>query len=79
MDEETDRACIACPAVYVGGEKCPDSGKPGEPLPGVPMVELMDDSGEWLRGAARADAIKRHMLRRPPRLGLRSRHRIERP
>lgn len=25
---------------------------------GVPMVELMDDSGEWLRGAARDEAIQ---------------------
>ena len=32
MDEETDRACIACPATYNGGEKCPDCGEPGEPL-----------------------------------------------
>ena len=26
------RACVACPAVYVGGIKCPDCGEPGEPL-----------------------------------------------
>jgi len=65
MDEETDRACIVCPAVYVGGEKCPDCGEPGEPLPGVPMVALVDDSGEWLRGAARDAAIYSYQQSQP--------------
>ena len=85
-DDDTDRACVSCPAIYTGGIKCPDCGEPGEPVaccgepvmredsrtgqldcvscgwgwepPGVPMVALMDDSGEWLRGSARADASK---------------------
>jgi len=31
-DDDIDRACIACPAIYTGDEKCPDCGEPGEPL-----------------------------------------------
>ncbi len=31
-DDDTDRACIACPAIYTGGVTCPDCGEPGEPL-----------------------------------------------
>jgi hypothetical protein len=31
-DDDTDRACIACPATYTGGIECPDCGEPGEPL-----------------------------------------------
>jgi len=60
MDDESplDRACVACDAIYSGGIECPDCGEPGEPVGGVPMVELMDDSGEWLRGSARDAAIR---------------------
>jgi|2_EtaG_2_1085320.scaffolds.fasta_scaffold196206_2 hypothetical protein len=32
MSGETERACVACDAVYDGPLTCPECGEPGEPL-----------------------------------------------
>ena len=32
--ESTQRACVACDAVYLGELSCPECGEPGEPLCG---------------------------------------------
>ena len=32
MDEQLERACVACDSIYRGGLACPACGEPGEPL-----------------------------------------------
>ena len=32
MDEQLERACVACDEIYRGGLACPACGEPGEPL-----------------------------------------------
>ena len=32
MDEQLQRACVACDEIYHGGLACPACGEPGEPL-----------------------------------------------
>lgn len=63
MDEQLERACVACDEIYRSGLACPTCGEPNEPL-GVPMVELIDDQGEWLRGDARDKAIRSYTDKR---------------
>ena len=50
MTESTQRACVACDAVYLGELTCPECGEPGEPLCG-------SCGGSELRYEATADEV----------------------
>jgi hypothetical protein len=39
MQEQENRACVACDEVYYGGLDCPACGEPGEPL----EIEMRQD------------------------------------
>lgn len=50
MNEQLQRACVACDSIYRGGLACPACGEPGEPLEASGCVscgssELRFDAG----------------------------------